>query len=201
MRGLVTGAFGFIGTAVGRRLALAGHDVVAVTSRPLDEVTAPLFPGQILRADLRDQASVRAAVIEAEADAVCHLAGLGKVRESFDHPGEYQAVNASGTKALLDALAAGTRFVFASSVAVYGVPERQPVAEDTPLRPTSPYGESKAAAEQAVAKAAAGGELGAVCLRIFNAAGAVAGVADTDLSRVIPKALAVAAGDAPCVEV
>jgi UDP-glucose 4-epimerase len=198
---LVTGAFGFIGTAVGRRLALAGHDVVAVTSRPLDEVTAPLFPGQILRADLRDQASVRAAVTGAEVDAVCHLAGLGKVRESFDHPEEYQAVNASGTKALIDALTAGTRFVLASSVAVYGVPERQPVAEDAPLRPTSPYGESKVAAERAVANAADGGQLGAVSLRIFNAAGAVAGVADTNLSRVIPKALAVAAGDAPCVEV
>jgi UDP-glucose 4-epimerase len=201
MRVLVTGAFGFIGTAVGRRLALAGHDVVAVTSRSLDEVTAPVFPCRIVRADLRDQVSVRAAITGAEVDAVCHLAGLGKVRESFERPDEYQAVNAAGTKALIDALAAGTRFVFASSVAVYGVPERQPVTEDAPLRPTSPYGESKVAAERAVAEAAASGELGAVCLRIFNAAGAVAGVADTDLSRVIPKAFAVAAGDAPCVEV
>lgn len=206
MRVVVTGAFGFIGTAVGRRLALAGHDVVAVTSRPLDEAPAPLFPCQVLRADLRDEASVRAALAAARPDAVCHLAGLGKVRESFEHPEQYHAVNATGTKTLLDALAAasrqaGARFVFASSVAVYGVPERQPVTEDAPLLPTSPYGESKAAAEQAVAKAAAGDAVGAVCLRIFNAAGAVAGVADTDLSRVIPKALAVAAGDAPCVEV
>ncbi len=204
MRVLVTGAFGFIGTAVGRRLALAGHDVVAVTSRPLDTAPTPLFPCQVVRADLRDEASVRAALANARPDAVCHLAGLGKVRESFEHPAEYHAVNAGGTRTLLDALtttAPGRRFVFASSVAVYGVPERQPVTEDAPLLPTSPYGESKVAAEQAVEAAAVGGAIGAACLRIFNAAGAVDGVADTNLSRVIPKALAVAAGQAGRVEV
>jgi UDP-glucose 4-epimerase len=210
MRVLVTGAFGFIGTAVGRRLALAGHDVVAVTSRPLGAVPAPLFPCRVVRADLREEGSVRAALADARPDAVCHLAGLGEVRESFEHPEEYHAVNAGGTKTLLDALtatAAGTRFVFASSVAVYGVPERQPVTEDAPLLPTSPYGESKVAAEQAIQAAAGSGAIGAACLRIFNAAGAVAGgaggagVADTNLSRVIPKALAVAAGQAGRVEV
>jgi UDP-glucose 4-epimerase len=205
MRVLVTGAFGFIGTAVGWRLALAGHDVVALTSRPLDK--APPFPCRVVRADLRDEASVRKAITEAKVDAACHLAGLGKVRESFDRPAEYHAVNATGTQALLDALTAtapatGTRFVFASSVAVYGVPERQPVTEDAPLQPTNPYGESKVAAEQAVATAATDSTgLGAVSLRIFNAAGAVAGVPDTNLSRVIPKALAVAAGEAPYVQV
>lgn len=204
MRVLVTGAFGFIGTAVGRRLALAGHDVVAVTSRPLDATPAPLFPCQVVRTDLRDEGSARAALADARPDAVCHLAGLGKVRESFQHPEEYYAVNAGGTKTLLDALTAtatGRRFVFASSVAVYGAPERQPVAEDAPLLPTSPYGESKVAAEQAIETAAMGGAIGAVRLRIFNAAGAVAGAADTNLSRVIPKALAVAAGQADRVEV
>ena len=204
MRVLVTGAFGFIGTAVARRLALAGHDVVAVTSRPLGTAPTPLFPCQVMRADLRDEASVRAALADARPDAVCHLAGLGKVRESFEHPEEYHAVNAGGTRTLLDALTAtarGRRFVFASSVAVYGVPERQPVTEDAPLLPTSPYGESKVAAEQAIEAAAVGGAIGAACLRIFNAAGAVNGVADTNLSRVIPKALAVAAGQANRVEV
>ena len=84
---------------------------------------------------------------------------------------------------------------------MYGVPERQPVTEDAPLLPTSPYGESKVAAEQAITTAAMGGAIGAVRLRISNAASVVAGAADTNLSRVIPKALAVAAGQAGRVEV
>jgi len=76
------GAFGFIGTAVGRRLALAGHHVVAVTSRPVGTPPTPLFPCQVVRADPRDEGSVRAALADARPDAVCHLAGLGKVSSS-----------------------------------------------------------------------------------------------------------------------
>jgi uncharacterized protein YbjT (DUF2867 family) len=57
MRVLVTGAFGFIGTVVGRRLALAGDDVVVATGRPLGTAPTPLFPCQVVRADLRDEAS------------------------------------------------------------------------------------------------------------------------------------------------
>jgi len=202
MRVLVTGAFGFVGTAVARRLALAGHDVVALTSRPAGLRLPAGDAGEVRRADVRDQRAVRAAV--AGVAAVCHLAGLSRVRESFERPAEYQAVNAGGTKTLLTALAAEAaergapaRFVFASSAAVCGVPRRQPVTEDVPLAPISPYGRSKADAEQAVA-AAADGTLGTARLRIFNVAGAVAGVTDTDLTRVIPKALAVADGRAPC---
>ena len=76
-------------------------------------------------------------------------------------------------------------------------------SEGAPLAPTSPYGESKAEAERAVAAAVADadGALGAACLRIFNAAGAVAGMTDGNLTRVIPKVLAVAAGRAPRIEV
>jgi UDP-glucose 4-epimerase len=82
MRVLVTGAFGFIGTAVGRRLALAGHDVVAVTSRPLGTAPAPLFPCQVVRADLRDEGSVRAALADARPDAVCHPTASQRLRRS-----------------------------------------------------------------------------------------------------------------------
>ncbi len=201
MRVLVTGAFGFVGGAVGRRLADDGHEVVALTSRPLESAGRPEFAAEVRRADVRDSGAVAAAV--GGTDAVCHLAGMGRVRESFERPAEYLAVNSGGTAAVLGAARATgvSRFVLASSVTVYGVPERQPIAEDTPLTPASPYGESKAAAERAVTEAASEGGLGAACLRIFNVAGADGGVTDRDASRIIPRTLAVSAGDSPYLEV
>jgi UDP-glucose 4-epimerase len=141
-------------------------------------------------------------------DAVCHLAALSLVRESFERPAEYQQVNAAGTKAMVDALTSEATesrrpvsLVHASTHAVYGAPERQPVVEDTPLAPVSPYGQSKADAESAVEAAAKGGAINAVCLRLFNVAGAVDGRTDTEQSRIIPKALAVAAGRASTLEI
>jgi UDP-glucose 4-epimerase len=197
VRVLVTGAFGFIGTAVTHRFAQAGHEVVAVTHQPAGTALPPSPASDVIHADVRDKHAVHAAV--SGVDAVCHLAALTQVRESFDNPAEYFEVNSAGTSNLLDALAATAarsgppaRFVQASTHAVYGAPEHQPITEDTALAPTSPYGRSKADAEAAVADAASRTGIGAVCLRVFNAAGAVAGRTDTDQTRLIPRTLSVA---------
>src|SRR5215475_708145 len=125
MRVLVTGAFGFIGTAVVSRLARAGHEVVALTHRPLEAPVAASPVSQIIRADIRDAQAIRVAV--SRVDAVCHLAALTRVHESFERPTEYWHVNAVGTRIVVDALAAKAagcgqpgRFVQASTHAVYG---------------------------------------------------------------------------------
>ncbi|MEV0177719.1 NAD-dependent epimerase/dehydratase family protein [Streptomyces sp. NPDC050625] len=206
MRVLVTGAYGFVGNAVVRRLAEARHDVIAMTHRPSGASLSSAPVASTVHADLLSPEQLRKAVHDV--DAVCHLAALTRVRESFERPDDYEAVNHGGTVALLDACAAESvragrplRIVQASTAAVYGVPERQPIDEQTPPRPTSPYGKTKLAADEELIRRTTAGAVGAVILRAFNISGAVASVGDADLTRIIPKAVAVAAGQASHVDV
>ncbi|WP_194918255.1 NAD-dependent epimerase/dehydratase family protein [Catenulispora rubra] len=193
MRVLVTGAFGYVGHAVTRALLDARHEVVAMTTHP--NRPRPATGVNLAVADLRDPGRLKAAVDGI--DAVVHLAALIRVRESFDLPDTYAAVNTVGTRNLLAAVAGTGRlmpFVHASTAAVYGTPANQPVAEDCDPAPSSPYGATKLAADAAVSEAAAQGTIAGVSLRAFNIAGAVDRRPDPDLTRIIPKTLAVAAG-------
>jgi UDP-glucose 4-epimerase len=204
MRVLVTGAFGFLGTAVVERLTASGHEVVALSSRA-GAAGSPMTAVEVVRGDVRDASAMERAVNGV--DAACHLAALTRVRESFERPQEYVDVNVNGTRVLVSAMrreadrtGKALRIVQASTAAVYGTPVRQPIDESATPAPTSPYGESKLAADQAILDAASS-QLTAVIFRIFNIAGAVAGRTDEDLSRIIPKALAVAHGSAPQLEI
>ncbi len=196
MRVLVTGAFGFVGGAVVRRLAAAGHEVRALTHRPVGSRLPALPLTDVRHADVRDSEALRPALDGV--DAVCHLAALTNGRTSGDQAPQYWDVNLGGTTALLDALASrpGTRFVLGSTAAVYGSPVRQPITEDARPEPGNPYGASKLAAEEALRQRAGAGEVEAVILRCFN----VGGTDDVDEARIIPKALAVAAGRYPHLE-
>jgi UDP-glucose 4-epimerase len=134
---------------------------------------------------------------------VCHLAARTRVRDSLTNPLPYWHTNLGGTLNLLDALTDNVdrrgplALVLASTASVYGAPPRQPITEDAPTLPQNPYGASKLAADHAAASVAATGVLGAVSLRACNIAGAAAGVTDTDVTRLIPKILAVQAGFEP----
>ncbi|MGI5163538.1 NAD-dependent epimerase/dehydratase family protein [Spirillospora sp. CA-253888] len=206
MRVLVTGAAGYVGYAVGRRLLAAGHRVTGLVrdpGRPLPRGVRPII------GDLLDAEGL-AAVLDGPYDAVCHLAALTRVRESFADPLGFFTVNVQGTVNLLRALppvrkdgsaTPPTRVVYGSTAAVYGAPDLQPIPETQPPAPTSPYGSSKLAAEEVVRSYARTGAIGAVVLRTFNVAGSVDGRPDPDPTRLIPRALAVAAGRAPHLEV
>jgi UDP-glucose 4-epimerase len=198
VRALVTGGKGFIGQAVVRALLADGHQV-DVMSRTSDRGRLP-EAAAVLVADITDRAEVRKAIGTTPYQAVVHLAALTNARESFDQPVRYYDVNVGGTANLLDALAASgsepPRLVLASTNNVYGT-RGGALSEDLELHPESPYAASKVAAEQLVTYQAATGALAATVLRLFNVAGAIDGITDTDARRLIPAVLAVAAGERP----
>jgi UDP-glucose 4-epimerase len=199
---------GYIGRAVTVRLAEAGHDVaILARSRP-DPPADPSAHAELLYGDLRDRDRIFDLVADGDFHAVCHLAARTQGRESFGDPVGYYDTNLSGTVNLLRGLTEATRrsgesarLVFASTVMVYGPSNGQPIHEQHEAAPMSPYGASKLACEQLLSYQAATGELGAISLRVFAAAGAVGRHGDRDLGRLIPKALAVARGQVPYMDV
>lgn len=208
LRVLVTGGLGYVGRAVAGRLVEAGHRVTVLAREPVDEAADAPEGAAVAAGDVTDADAVWALVQAGRFDAVCHLAALVRVRESFQEPLRYWDVNLNGTLHLLRALADVTehtgrpaRLVFASSGSVYGHTDGRPVAENHPAAPTNPYGAAKLAAERLIGDQARTGALGAITLRMFSAAGAAGGRPDPDDSRILPKTLAVAAGRFPHVEV
>ncbi|MEU1550560.1 NAD-dependent epimerase/dehydratase family protein [Nocardia sp. NPDC005745] len=183
MRVLVTGANGYLGRAVVHLLSRAGHEPIAMVRKRIS-------PSQTAArvADLLDDAALREALDGAE--AVCHLAGLTRARESMTEPLRYFRVNTGGTISLLEAMAAAgvSRIVFASTGSIYGTPERQPMTESLPDAPPHPYAASKLAAEWALHAQAGTGRLSVAVLRLMN----VAGGADPDPTRLIPRTFAAA---------
>lgn len=203
MRLLVTGATGYIGGAVIAALRDAGHDVALFLHRASlsDPVGVEEHHGELL-----DLNAVAAAV--RGVDAVIHLAALTSVRESIEHPARFYRVNVGGTATVLEALEVEAAvegrtplFLLASTGGVYGTPARQPISEETPHNPLSPYAVTKSVAERVVMSAAATGSVRAAALRIFNAAGAAKGLGDEHGTRIITRAAAAAAGRVTHVDV
>lgn len=209
MRVLVTGGAGYVGGVVAVRLRDAGHEVAILTRRAAYRAPTGVA---VLSGDLRDAAGLGALVAAFRPEGVCHLAARVRVRESLADPLGYFETNVVGTLHLLRALeplagrgGAGRppRLVFASAGAVYDATRAGPFREDAPVAPTTPYAASKLAAEQLIAAQAATGRLAAVTLRTLVIAGSGPGGCqpDDDRSRLIPKALAVAAGLEPVLTV
>jgi GDP-4-dehydro-6-deoxy-D-mannose reductase len=164
VRVLVTGVSGFLGPHLARHLLARGHAVAGTYLGPPPELDGV----ELLRADLLEAPAVEAAVQAAAPEVLVHLAGLSHVGESWARMGEYFRVNFLGTEQMLRAAGrVGARFVLASSSEVYGlVPESaQPINEERPLDPRTPYALTKAAAERLVLAA------GGVVVRTFNMVG------------------------------
>ena len=157
MRVVVTGAAGFIGSHVVDRLLAGGHEVIGVddlSTGAVENLTA--FRGRGgdgSRATFREVDVAGGAFVDvvraSRPDVVCHLAAQASVPRSVSDPATDARVNVLGTVNVLEAArrAGVRRVVFASSVAVYGVPDSLPVSADSPAAPQSPYGASKLCGE------------------------------------------------------
>jgi GDP-4-dehydro-6-deoxy-D-mannose reductase len=171
VRLLITGATGFAGRHLTSYCAGLGHEVHAVL-RPGRE--GALMDGATAHpADVRDSRELATVLAEVGPDAVAHLAGASSVGSSFADPLATWDINLGGTLALLEALRQGAPSAPAlvvSSGEIHGgvQPSELPVGPDTPLRPLSPYGASKAAADLATAQYRAGYGLKAMRVRAFN---------------------------------
>ncbi|HMB69396.1 MAG TPA: GDP-mannose 4,6-dehydratase [bacterium] len=171
MRVLIVGATGFVGRHLVRECASRGDDVWG-TFRP-DETPPEGDDVRWLPLDLLDDESVTAGLEEAAPEGVVHLAGQANVAESNRDPVGTFRVNAEGTYRVLSGIrriAPEAAAVAVTSAEVYGAvsSEDMPVAESSPLRPRTPYGVSKAAADLAAAQAAAGWGLRVIRARPFN---------------------------------
>jgi UDP-glucose 4-epimerase len=171
MRVLVTGGAGYIGSVVATQLIAAGHDVVVLDDLSTGFADAVPAGATFVKGTLRDCA---AEVLSDGIEAVMHFAARSLVGESVAEPAKYWSNNLGGTISLLEAMREIRirTIVFSSTAAVYGEPERTPVMETDPTRPTSPYGASKLAVDTTLSEFARMYGFGAISLRYFNVAGA-----------------------------
>lgn len=180
MRVLVTGGAGYIGSVAVRMLLKAGHLVTVLDNLSHGHRAAVTPPARLIVGDIGDRSLLDTLFSEGRFDCIMHFAGLIRVPESVANPALYFENNVAKGITLLNAALTHSipRFVFSSSAAVYGSPAELPVSEDSPLLPTSPYGDTKRIFEELLAAFSRAGRLRYALLRYFNVAGAFEGLGE-----------------------
>jgi UDP-glucose 4-epimerase len=205
MNVFVAGGAGYIGSVCVEELIQAGHDVTVYDNLSEGHLSAVDKRAGFVRGDLHDEARLGQVLRETRAQVILHFAAHALVGESMTDPGKYFRNNVVAGLRLLDAaVAAGVgKFVFSSSCAVYGIPERTPLTEDLPLGPVNPYGESKLMFEKMLRWYQQIHGLEFVAFRYFNAAGAGERFGEHHRveTHLIPNVLKVALGRAPHCEI
>lgn len=171
MNFLVTGAAGFLGSALANRLAREGHQVRGIDDLSTGNPQALSPDVHFTRGDVNDRPKLW--TLLQDVDCVYHLAARVSVPESLLYPREYNAVNVGGTVSLMEAMrdVGVRRVVFISSGAVYGDQEDQPLSEIAIPNPRSPYAVSKLSGEYYVRTIGDQWGIETVSLRVFNAYG------------------------------
>ena len=205
MRILVTGGAGYIGSVVTEEVLNDGHDAVVYDNLIKGHRDAVDRRAKFIEADLMDAETLRRALKDNQIEAVIHMAAYSLVGESVEEPAKYYDNNVVAGLKLIDTMReCGVRkLVFSSTAATYGEPEKQPIEESDPNRPTNPYGESKLAFEHALRWYENAYGLRYASLRYFNAAGASKqfGEQHDPESHIIPLVLQAANGTRPDVQI
>jgi UDP-glucose 4-epimerase len=204
---LVTGGAGYIGSHMVHALLDAGERVVVLDDLSTGFDWAVAQGAQFVVGDAGDQALVAHLIAEHRIEAIVHFAASIVVPDSVRNPLGYYHNNTVNSRALIEAAVKGgvRHFIFSSTAAVYGNPERVPICEDDATVSTSPYGSSKLMTEIMLRDATLAHGLRHVILRYFNVAGADplgrAGQSTKGATHLIKVAIEAALGLRPKVEV
>jgi UDP-glucose 4-epimerase len=205
MKIFVTGGAGYIGSICVEQLLAAGHEVTVFDNLSEGHRLA-VDPGANLSVgDLQNREDIEGAIREAKPDAVMHFAANALVGESMENPSKYFRNNVSAGINLLDAMVSNGvgKFVFSSTCATFGPPDRLPIDETLPQRPINPYGESKLIFEKILRWYDEIHGIKSVALRYFNAAGATEKYGEDHRieTHLIPNVLKVALGQKSHVDI
>ncbi|MDH7490360.1 MAG: UDP-glucose 4-epimerase GalE [Anaerolineae bacterium] len=205
MKILVTGGAGYIGSVVAEELLKAGEEVIVVDSLALGHRAAVPSEAAFEQGDLRNRAFLDRVFSAYKPDAVMHFAANSLVSESVADPLRYFRNNVGGGLTLFEAMVAhGTlKLILSSTANLFAAPRRIPIAEDEPIVPGSPYGETKCILERMLAWLDATCGLRYAALRYFNAAGATEtrGEDHRPETHLIPIVLQVALGKRAHVQI
>ena len=171
---LVTGGAGYIGSHMVYALTDRGEDVVVLDnlSTGFDWAVSPA--AELVVGDIGDEELVARIIRDRKVKAIIHFAGSIIVPESVENPLKYYHNNTCKSRSLIEQAVKGgvEHFIFSSTAAVYGIPEKNPAYEDAPTQPINPYGRSKLMTEWTLQDVAAAHDMNYVALRYFNVAGA-----------------------------
>ena len=205
MKVFVTGGAGYIGSVCVEQLLDAGHTVTVFDNLTEGHRSAVDPRAALIVGDLQQRCDIEDAMETARPDAVMHFAANALVGESMTDPSKYFRNNVYGGINLLDAMVSVgcKRFVFSSTCATFGVPDRMPIDETQTQLPINPYGESKMMFEKILRWYDEIHGLRYVALRYFNAAGASGRFGEDHRieTHLIPNVLRVALGQKSHVEI
>ncbi len=203
---LVTGGAGYIGSHTVKLLEEKGFEVVVYDNLSNGHEEAVLN-SRFVKGDILERAKLDDLLTEIEFDAVIHFAAFIEVGESVKKPLEFFNNNVSGTLNLLSLLKKHgvKKFVFSSTAAVYGNPDKTPIEEDFDLKPINPYGNTKLTVEKVLGDMSVAGDINYIALRYFNASGAdesgLIGESHNPETHLIPLVLKTAKGERDSIKI